>query len=110
MLGGEFLGLLPDRRSQQQLTARRRPQAVGGGLQAALVGDLEEPHVLDRVAPELDPYRVLLGRREDIEDAAADCQLAAFLHEVGPRVADVDQPDDDFVEVRLLAGLQPDRR
>ncbi len=52
---------------------------------------------------------MLLGGREDIEDAAADGQLAAFLHEIGARVADVDQPHHDLVQVRVLAGLQPDR-
>ena len=77
--------------------------------QAALVGDLEEPDVLDRVAPELDPHRVLLGGREHVEDAAADGQLAAFLDQVGARVADVDQPDHDLVQVRVLAGPQPYR-
>src|SRR5450759_4057222 len=62
----------PNRRRQQQLPARRRPQAVRGHLQAALVGHLEVPDLLDLLAPELHPQRVLLGGWEDVEDAAAD--------------------------------------
>ena len=109
MLGRQGLGPGPHRRGQQQLAAGRRPEAVGRGLQAALVGDLEGPDLLDRVAPELDPERMLLSRREDIQDAAADGDIAALFHQVGPRVADVDQPDHDLVQVGLLAGPQHDR-
>ena len=62
---------------EQDLAARRRPQAVVGDLQAALVGDGEPADLLDVVAPELDPQRVVLGGREDVEDAAAHRELAA---------------------------------
>ena len=71
---------------EQQLAAGRRPQPVLGDLQGALVGDLEVADLLDVVAPELDPQRVLLGRREDVEDAAADGELAALLDQVDPGV------------------------
>ena len=74
---GEFLGAVPDRRSQQQFPAGRRPQPVVGPADAALVGDLEVADLLDRVAEELDPQRMLLGGREDVDDAAADGDLAA---------------------------------
>ena len=47
---------------QQQLAARRRPQSLHR-LQGALVGDREGADLLDLVAPELHPQRVLLGRR-----------------------------------------------
>ena len=52
---------------------------------------------------------MLLSRREDIEDAAADGEVTTFFHQVGPGVADVDQPDDDLVQVSLLASPQRDR-
>ena len=114
MLGGQRLGPRPDLRGQQQLAAGRRPQAVGRGLQGALVGDLEVADLLDRVAPELDPQRVLLGRREDVEDAAADRELAALLDQLDPGVAGGDQPVDDLVQVgrprRPAARPAPGRR
>ena len=74
---------------------------MGGDLERALVGDLEPAHLLDRVAPQLDADGVLLRRREDVEDAAADRELAALLHEVDARVGDVDEPLDDGVEAAL---------
>src|ERR1700751_1876233 len=106
---GEFLGPVPDRGGQKQLAARRRPQAVLGRPDAALVGDLEVANLLDRVAEELDPERVLLGRREHVHDAAAHGDLAAAAHQVGPRIADLDQPGEQVVELALLAGGKRDR-
>ena len=86
VLLGEGRGPLPYLVGQQQLAAGRRPQAVLGDLQGALVGDLEVADLLDVVAPELDPQRVLLGRREDVEDAAAHRELAALLDQFDPGV------------------------
>ena len=83
---GEGRGPLPYVLGQQQLTAGRRPQPVLGDLQGALVGDLEVADLLDVVAPELHPQRVLLGRREDVEDAAAYGELAALLDQLDPGV------------------------
>ena len=74
---------------EQQLAARRRPQPVLGDLERALVGDLEVADLLDLVAPELHPQRVLLGRREDVEDAAAHGEVAAPLDQLGAGVAGV---------------------
>ena len=106
---GEFLGPVPDRGGQQQFAARRRPQAALGRADAALVGDLEVADLLDRVAEELDPERVLLGGREHVHDAAAHGDLAAAADQVGPRVADLDQPREQVVEFARLAHLQRDR-
>ena len=47
--------------------------------------------LLDVVAPELHPQRVLLGRREDVEDAAAHGELAALLDQVDAGVRRVRQ-------------------
>ena len=109
MARAEGAGPLPDVVGQQQLATRRRPQPVGRDLERALVGDREEPNLLDRVAPELDPYRVVLGRREDVEDAAPHRELAAALDHVDPGVGDRRQRPDHAVEVGVVAGLQRHR-
>ena len=88
---------------EQDLAAGRRPQAVLGDLEAALVGDLEPADLLDRVAPELDPDRVLLGRREDVEDAAAHGELAAPLDQVGAGVGRRGERLDDVLQRALVA-------
>src|SRR5690606_25112481 len=56
---------------EQQLPARRRPEPVNR-LDRALVSDGEAAYLLDLVAPELDAQRVVLGGREDVENATAD--------------------------------------
>ena len=94
---------------EQQLAARRRPHPVLGDLEGPLVGDPEPADLLDGVAPELDPQRVLLGRREDVDDAAADGELAALLDQVDPGVGGRRQPLDDVVQVHLVTGAQRHR-
>ena len=101
--------------------ARRRTSSVssssrhGGAhsrldrLEGALVGDREGADLLDVVAPELHAQRVLLGRREDVDDAAADGELAALLDQVDPGVRRVRQPAHDVLERRGGAGHQLDR-
>ena len=108
MVLGQLPGPLADRRGEQQLAARRGPQAVGR-VQAALVGDPEVADLLDAVAPELHPQRVFLGGREHVQDAAAHGDLAAVLDQVGADVADVHQAGDGLLEVGVLAGPQRDR-
>ena len=79
-----------------------------GDLEGALVGDLEPADLLDRVAPELEPERVLLGGREDVEDAAAHRELAAPLDEVGAGVGRRREGLDDLLERHVVAGLEGD--
>ena len=88
---------------EQQLAARRRPEPLDL-LEGALVGDREGADLLDVVAPELHPQRVLLGGREDVDDAAADGELAALLDQVDAGVRRVRQPAHDVVEVGGVAG------
>ena len=109
-LRGQLPGPVPDPGGQQQFPARRRPQAVGRDRQAALIGGLEEADLLDLVAPELDPERVLVGRREHVKQAAADRDLAPPLDEFDPRVPDLDQMRDGVLQAGLLTRLQLDRR
>ncbi len=109
VLPGQRLGAFPYLFGQQQLPARRGPQPVLRDLEGTLVGGLEVADLLDRVAPELHPQRVLLGGREDVQDAAAHADLAALLHRVDPAVPGPDQPADHVVEVGVLAAPQPYR-
>jgi hypothetical protein len=53
---------------------------------------------------------VLLGGREDVEDAAPHREVASLLDEVGPGVAGGHQFDDDVGELAaVVAGVQFDR-
>ena len=88
---------------QQQLAARRRPQPIAPLVHRALVGDGEAADLVDLVAEELHAQRVLLGRREDVDDAAAHGELATLLDQVDAGVRRTDQPADDVVELELLA-------
>ena len=90
-------GALAHRLGQQQLAARRRPEPVDR-LERALVGDGEGADLLDVVAPELDAQRVLLGGREDVDDAAAHGELAALLDQVDARVRRVGEASYEVVE------------
>ena len=101
-------GPLADLVGEQQLAARRRPEPLDL-LEGALVGDREGADLLDVVAPELHPQRVLLGRREHVDDAAADRELAALLDQVDAGVRRVRQPAYDVLERRGVARRQLDR-
>ena len=80
-----------------------RPEPGVGDLERALVDDLEVADLLDRVAPELEAHRVLLGGREHVEDAAAHGELAALVDQVGPRVRRTREPTDEVVHGDLVA-------
>ena len=74
------------------------------GLAEAALGEGREPaHRLDLVAEQLDPHGPFLGRRVDVEDAAADGELAAFLDLLDPFVAGRDEVLGDGAEVDLVA-------
>ena len=73
----------------------------------ALVGDLEYADLLDGVAEELDPQRVLLGRREHVKQPAAHREFAALGHHLDPGVADVDEPRDHVLWVGVVPRGEP---
>ncbi len=52
---------------------------------------------------------MLLGGREDVQDAAAHCEVAALLHQVGPGVAGADQSLHDLFERDFVARPDADR-
>ncbi len=81
-----------------------------GLVERALVGDGERADLLDRVAEEVDAHRVLQGGREQVDDAAADAELAAALDQVDPDVGGVDECAGDVGQVVVLAGDQRDRQ
>ena len=75
------------------------------GLAERALGEGREPaDRLDLVAEQLEPRGAVLGRREDVEDVAADRELAALLDLVGALVAGLDQQLGDVAEVDLLAA------
>jgi hypothetical protein len=74
-----------------------------------LVRHRERADLLDLVAPELHPHGVLLGRWEDVHEAAANGELAPLLDQVDPGVRRVGEPSYDVVERHLVARGQLDR-
>ncbi len=52
---------------------------------------------------------MFFGRREHVENSAADGDLAPASDQVHPAVADLHQPGHDVLEVGLLALVEPDR-
>jgi len=84
------------------------PQAVLGLAGRALVGDLEDADLVDGVAEELDPQRVLLRRREHVEQSAAHRELAALGDHLDAGVADVDEPRDHVLWVGFVSDGEPD--
>src|SRR4051795_6484289 len=109
MLLGQLARFLAHLVGQQDLSTGRRPQAVLGDLEAALVGDFEPANLLDAVTPELDPQWMFFGRWEDVDDAATDRELPASLDHVHPGVRDTREPPYDVVEVGLITHAQLER-
>lgn len=108
--GGELRRALLDVRREQQFAARRRGDPLDLAGQRTLVGHRERADLADLVAPELDADRMLRSGPEQVEDAAADRELAALLDHVHARVRQLDQPFEQVLEALLLADDQVDRR
>ncbi len=110
VFGGQLGRPVADVGGEQHFAARHGDKRVDVDLgDRALVGDGEHPHLGHLVAPELDADRMLGGGREDVEDAAANGELAALADHVDPGVGQVDQPRDDGVELGLGADGERDR-
>ena len=94
---------------QQQFPTGDRDHHVDVQLgDGTLIGDREHPHLGDLVAPELNPDRMLGGRREKVEDAPAHRELTAPRDHVDPVVGEFDQPGRQAIEVELGADRQHD--
>ena len=74
------------------------------GLAQRALGEGREPaQRLDLDVEQVDADRALLGRRVDVEQAAADRELAAVLDLVDALVAGGDEVGGDLVEVEQVA-------
>ena len=109
VLLGQLGGPQPDVVGQQQLAARRRGHLGEGFVTGALVRDGEVVDLLDGVAEEVDPDRVLLGRTEQVDDPAPDRELTTALHQIHPGVGRLDQPGGQLAEVMVLSDPDGDR-
>ena len=78
-------------------------------LERALRERREGPHRLDLDVEELDAHRALGGRAEDVEQAAADRELAAVLDLRDALVAHLDERLRALVEVEQLADGERER-
>ena len=77
------------------------------GVAERALGEGREPaQRLDLVAEQVDPHGPVLGRREQVEQAAADRELAAILDLVDALVAGRDEVQRGLVEVDQLADAQ----
>jgi hypothetical protein len=109
---GELLALLGGRHRRHlgqlavlDVQLRRRRQLDPLGLAEGALGEGGEPaHRLDLVAEQLDPHGALLGCRVDVEDAAADRELAAVLDLLDPFVAGGDEVVGNGPELDLLTA------
>ena len=105
------LALLAQRRLLQVEAAlgRRIDVRALDLVQRALRERRERAHGLDLVAEELHSQRLASGRREDVDQAAANREMAALLDAVDPFVAGERKLLGQRLEPRLLAGREPDR-
>ena len=95
------------------LDVGRRAPRLAGGLQVAalelgqraLREDREARDALDLVAEQLDAHRLGSGRREDVEDVAADRQLAAVADALDARISRGHERGDRLVAHELAAAL-----
>ena len=105
---GERRGPVAHLDGEQQLPAPGRVQDLDGD-DRSLIGDGEAAQLADLVAPELDAHGVLGRGREDVDDPAADGELAARGDHLDPRVRQLDEPDQQAVEVVGVADAQRHR-
>ena len=89
--------------------SRRRQLDPLGLAERALGEHREAAHRVDLVPEQVDPDRLLLGRRVDVEDAATHRELAPLLDLVGPVVAGVGEQKRDVVEVDALPLVERQR-
>ena len=110
VLGAQLGGAAAYGVGEEELAARRGPEPLHPAAlvrpHGALVGHGEEADLVDLVAEELHPDGVLVGGREDVDDAAADGVLATLLDQVDAGVRRAREARDDVLERDLLARLQ----
>ena len=90
---------------------------LGGGVDARLRDGVQRPlgegreraHLLDLVSEQLHAQRLASGRREDVDDASANGELAALVDPVDALVAGARKGPGEAVEAGLLADHEPHR-
>jgi hypothetical protein len=105
-----------DRRIVVQLRLHEVEPPLGGGIdqrrldrvECALRERRERAHLLDLVAPELDPERLTARRREDVDEPAADGELAALVGTLHALVAGQRERLRQLFQAQLLAGSHTD--
>ena len=90
---------------QQHLVDRQQRERFGG-LDGALRRRIEAPHRLDLVAEEVEPQRVGLARREQVEQPAAHCIFTRVDDGVGADIAVGGEHRRQCVAVDAAAGLE----
>ena len=97
---GGIVGLIIRR---QELAKRRDGHLIDGFLRP-LRGGVVPADRLDDVADELEPDRLRLGRRKEVDDAAADAELAVLVDRVAWREPGVGQALAEVVRRDLHPG------
>ena len=90
---------LPRREGDQTL------DRIGGSL----ITGRERPEIVDRVAPEIDPNRLVALRREDIHDSAPNGDLPARFDTVGSLVPHAGERSHQIGDLDLVATRDDDR-
>ena len=78
-------------------------------MQCALRERREHPHLLDHISPELDSKRLAPGRRKDVDEPAANCELTALVRALYALVAGERERLGKLLEADLLFGGEADR-
>src|SRR2546430_17026622 len=74
-------------------------------MQRALRERRERAHLLDLVAPELDPKRFAAGGREHVDEPAAHSELAALIRTLDPLLARQGERLGSLLQTDIFAGL-----
>ena len=106
---GQATGPRADLVGEDEFADGRGEQALGREFEGSLVGDREAADLLDRVAPELQAERMLLGRRKHVEDAAAHRHLATSFDQIHAFVAEERQSLDQRGQIGGTPRAQPHR-
>ena len=88
---------------------RRVHDRLGDRMERALRERGERPHLLDLVAEELDAKRLTTRAREDVDEPAANGDLASLLDALDALVAGERERLHELVEAELRSRRQPDR-
>ena len=83
-----------------KLGCRRQLDPIGIA-ERALGEGRKPPHRLHLIAEQLNPNRPLLGRRKDVQDAAANGELPALYHLLDPLIPGGDQILGDRTQIEF---------